>query len=270
MTNEDSTTTELDPDLFFEEEQPAEQTPPDPEQQPEVSASEPDPDVPEKYRGKSALEIIKMHQDAERLIGKQGNEVGELRRVVDDIVGTMQAQPSAPAPQEPETDFFTDPQGATEQTVSKALESNQDIQSIKQELAEARRERAARALLARHPDAAQISQDPSFGEWVAKSKYRMKKFEDSHRNFDSEVASELFDEWKERKQVAETTAANAEKQRQESVTQASTGSGKSSSETRGKPILSRERLIKLKMTNPDRYYAQIDEIKQAYAERRVK
>lgn len=270
MTTEESAVTELDPDLFIEEELPVVETPEEVVPVPEEPASEPDPAVPEKYRGKSALEIIKMHQDAERLIGKQGNEVGELRRVVDDIVGTMQAQTSTPAPQEPETDFFTDPQGATQQTVTKALESNQDIQSIKQELAEARRERAARALLARHPDAAQISQDPQFGEWVAKSNYRMKKFEDSHRNFDSEVASELFDEWKERKQVAETTAANAQAQRQESVSQASTGSGKSSSETRGKPILSRERLIKLKAENPDRYYAQIDMIKQAYAERRVK
>jgi len=45
-------------------------------------------DVPEKYRGKTPKEIIAMHQEAEKLIGKQGGEVGELRKVVDDFIKT--------------------------------------------------------------------------------------------------------------------------------------------------------------------------------------
>lgn len=271
MTTEDSKAVDLDPSLFVEEEPQPEATPPvEQATEPEVKEPEPDPDVPEKYRGKSAMEIIKMHQDAERLIGKQGNEVGELRRIVDDLVSNAQAQSSTPAPQETETDFFTDPKEATRQTVESVLQNNPELQGIKQELDLSRKERSARDLLARHPDAAQISQDPKFGEWVAKSQVRMQMFEDSHRHYDSAKAAELFDLWKERKQVAEETAANAQAQRQESVAQASTGSGKSSSESRGKPTLSRDRLIELKRTNPDRYYAQIEEIKLAYKEGRVK
>jgi hypothetical protein len=269
MTKEESTDTELDPSLFVEE-QPEEE--PQQEQAPEPESKEPEPetDIPDKYQGKTAMQIIKMHQDAERLLGRQGNELGDLRKVVDDLVQTMQAKPSDPAPQEPETDFFTDPKEATRRAVRSELDSDESFQGIKQELAEARRERSARALLAKHPDAGEISQDPKFGEWVSKSKVRMKMFENAHTNFDAETASELFDLWKERKEVADTTAKNAQAQRQESVTRASTGSGKSSSEVRGKPVLSRERLIELKRTNPDRYYAQIDMIKQAYAEGRVK
>ena len=34
-------------------------------------------DLPEKYRGKSLDDIIRMHQEAEKLIGKQAQEVGE-------------------------------------------------------------------------------------------------------------------------------------------------------------------------------------------------
>ena len=30
------------------------------------------PDIPEKYRGKSLDEVVKMHQEAEKLIGKIG------------------------------------------------------------------------------------------------------------------------------------------------------------------------------------------------------
>jgi hypothetical protein len=270
MTDEESKGVELDPSLFVEE-TPEEEPKSEPAPQPEAKEREPEPDVPDKYRGKSAMELIKMHQDAERLIGKQGNEVGELRKIADDLLkATQAAQPSEPAPQEPETDFFADPKEATRRTIKSELDNDPDFQGIKQELAQARRERSAQALLARHPDAGQISQDPKFGEWVSKSKVRMKMFEDAHVNFDSELASELFDLWKDRKEVADKTAESAKAQRQESVTRASTGSGKSSSETRGKPILSRERLIDLRINNPDRYYAQMEMIKEAYKEGRVR
>jgi hypothetical protein len=51
-----------------------------------------DDDLPEKYRGKSPKEIAMMHQEAERLIGKQGSEVGELRKVVDDYIRAQTAK----------------------------------------------------------------------------------------------------------------------------------------------------------------------------------
>ncbi len=37
-------------------------------------------ELPEKYQGKSLDDIIKMHQEAEKLIGKQAQEVGEVRK----------------------------------------------------------------------------------------------------------------------------------------------------------------------------------------------
>ena len=37
------------------------------------------PVIPEKYKGKSLEDIVKMHQEAEKLIGKQAQEVGEVR-----------------------------------------------------------------------------------------------------------------------------------------------------------------------------------------------
>ena len=41
--------------------------------------------IPDKYQGKSVEDIVKMHQEAEKLIGKQAQEVGEAgapRRVL--------------------------------------------------------------------------------------------------------------------------------------------------------------------------------------------
>ena len=98
--------------------------------EPEAKAEEPvvqeqvEEDVPEKYRGKSAKEIAQMHMEAEKLIGRQGSEVGELRRVVDDFIKTqtttkqqLQAEPDE------EVDFFADPKRAVE----KAIENHPKI-----------------------------------------------------------------------------------------------------------------------------------------------
>src|SRR5690348_12493270 len=40
-------------------------------------------DIPEEYRGKSIKEIARMHQEAQSLIGRQGTELGELRKRAD-------------------------------------------------------------------------------------------------------------------------------------------------------------------------------------------
>jgi hypothetical protein len=43
-------------------------------------------DIPDKYRGKELSDIIKMHQEAEKLIGKQAQEVGEVRKLADELI----------------------------------------------------------------------------------------------------------------------------------------------------------------------------------------
>jgi len=44
------------------------------------------PELPEKYRDKSLDEIVRMHQEAEKLIGKQAQEVGEVRKLADELI----------------------------------------------------------------------------------------------------------------------------------------------------------------------------------------
>jgi hypothetical protein len=75
-----------------------------------VEQPQKEPTVPEKYQGKSLEQVVQMHQEAEKLLGRQSSEVGELRKVVDDYISS---QPQQPAPQqyvEPEDDidYFTD------------------------------------------------------------------------------------------------------------------------------------------------------------------
>ena len=63
-------------------------------------------DIPEKYRGKQLSDIIKMHQEAEKLIGKQAQEVGEVRKLADELIKqNLQGKQQPVKEEEPEVDF---------------------------------------------------------------------------------------------------------------------------------------------------------------------
>ena len=71
-------------------------------------------DIPDKYKDKSLEDIVRMHQEAEKLLGKQSSEVGDLRKAVDELV-KVKISEDAKSPkkeEEPELDFYDDPKGS--------------------------------------------------------------------------------------------------------------------------------------------------------------
>ena len=105
------------------------------EEQPEAEV-EVEEGVPEKYKGKSMAEIIQMHQEAEKAIGRQGTEVGDLRKIVDDFINTNLESNAQPTPDTPTpVDFWDDPETA----LSQRLENNQDLKDIKEIKAQLKR-----------------------------------------------------------------------------------------------------------------------------------
>ncbi len=224
--------------------------------------------VPEKYQGKSLEEVVQMHQEAEKLLGRQSGEVGELRKVVDDYIST---QTPTQAPQqivEPEDDidYFTDPQGA----VNRAIENHPKIREAEQYTEQYKKQSSLATLQAKHPDMQKILGDPKFAEWIKASKIRTQLFVAADQQYDADAADELFTLWKERKVVAQQTA-NVEKQaRKQTLKAASTGNARGSSQGTRKKVYRRADIIKLMRTDPDRYTALADEIMAAYAEGRVK
>jgi len=233
-------------------------------EQPQVE----EPSLPEKYQGKSLEEVVQMHQEAEKLLGRQSSEVGELRKVVDDYISN-QTQ-SAPQPQhvEPEDDidYFTDPQAA----VNRAIENHPKIKEAEEYSANYKKQSALAELNNKHPDMQEILGDPKFAEWIKASKIRTQLFVAADQQYDADSADELFTLWKERKTVAQQTA-NVEKQaRKQQLKAANTGNARGSAEGSRKKVYRRADIIKLMKTDPERYQALSDEILQAYAEGRVK
>ena len=229
---------------------------------------EPQQDIPEKYRGKSMEEIVKMHQEAEKLLGKQSSEVGQLRSVVDEYIQAQLSNQQAPVQQQEEddVDFFVDP----EKAVARAIENHPKIREAEAYTAQNKRQTALSQLQSKHPEMQEILNDNSFAEWVKGSKIRTQLFVQADQAYDYDAADELFSLWKERAGVAKQTVEVEKQARKQQLKSANTGNARGTGEGSRKKVYRRADIIKLMKTDPERYSALSEEIFQAYAEGRVK
>ncbi len=230
-----------------------------------------EPDIPEKYRGKSVEELVQMHQELEKFSGKQSTEVGELRKLVDDHIQTQLSVQQAPQQQqqtddEDDVDFFVDPQTA----VSRAIDNHPKIKEAEAYTQQAKQQATLAQLKSEHPDMEQILQDPKFAEWIKGSKVRTKLFVEADQKYDYDSAHELFSLWKEKNQVVQQAAEVEKQARKSAVKSANTGNARGTGEGSRKKVYRRADIIKLMRTDPERYQALSDEIFKAYAEGRVK
>ena len=251
-------------------------------------------DVPEKYRGKTASELLAIVQDQESHIGKQGSELGELRGQVGTLrglvdqsldlreTGNVSHDVGVEEDLVDETDFITHPRDAVTKTVKRETrEQNERLARLEQQ-------QAAIDFARQYPEAQIDVEKPEFVEFVQKSRVRgslaQKAFADMNNvNFDA--AEELFELWEDYKtmlpqdttETAETASQEATSQATEQpeatrsapsmVTQGSSGDVGGST----KPIYSQAALNRLQAKDPDTFWADDTQakIRQAYAEGRV-
>ena len=238
----------------------------------EVPAVEDKPEVviPDKYRNKSVEDIVKMHQEAEKLIGKQAQEVGEVRRLADELLKRELSHKKAvePPQEEDSLDYFSDPVSAVNQAVDKhpaIVEARQQATSYKQN-------QVSQRLAQEFPNLNEVTNDPRFFEWVKASPVRTRLFTEAHSQFDYESAVELLSTWNmlnpSKPQETSGLVTESKKGTQQSLRAASVDTGSSALSSR--KTYRRADLINLRLRDPQRYEAMQDEILSAYAEGRVK
>ncbi len=234
--------------------------------------SEQAPEIPEKYKGKNLEDIVRMHQEAEKLIGRQAQEVGEVRRLADDLIkqsiaqkNQQQVQPNEVNNASQEIDFFEDPQSH----VNRAVANHPDVIAAKQASQQLKQIQTQAMLNKKHPDFADVVRDGEFIEWVKASPMRLNIYAMADANYDFNAADELITTFKQirtSKTQQTTDAGNAvRKQNLKAAGVDVGGTGESS-----KKVYRRADLIRLRMTDPDRYEALQPEIMAAYSEGRVK
>ena len=179
-------------------------------------------DVPDKYQGKSLEDVVRMHQEAEKLLGRQSSEVGELRKVVDDYISSTIQQPTENTETEEEIDFYTEP----EKAIAQAINNHPKLKAAEEVTQAFAKQNAMQQLQSNHPDMQEILADEKFAEWIKGSKIRTQLFVQADQGYDAEAANELFNLWKERKAVVSQTVEAEKAGRRQAVKSGSTGSAR--------------------------------------------
>ena len=211
--------------------------------------------IPDRYQGKSVEEIIEMHRNAESALSRQGNELGETRKLIDHI---LQANPS-PQQKDPEPvyDWDYEPDKAAQDLVSK------EVGAVKKELDEMKRQTAIEKFKSKFPTFDSDSTSPEFIDWVQKSEYRTNLYNRNYNGVDLDAATELMLAWQDNK-----PAPADDSKRQEALKAASMEKGASSGGSR-KKMWSRAYIRNLLKNDLPTYKANYDEIMAAYNEGRI-
>ncbi len=222
--------------------------------------------VPDKYKGKAFEDIVKMHQEAEKMIGRQAQEVHEVRSLADQLLKRQLEKDKVQTVESaPEVDFFENPQDS----IKRAIENNPAVIEAKQANLELKRMKTAQQLASKHPDFGTIANDTGFQEWVKASPIRLSLYAKADSEFDFGSADELLSTYKELKQVRNNNVQETGKKQQAQALKAAGVDTGGSGEV-AKKVYRRADLIRLKMTDPDRYEQLQPEIMAAYAQGRVK
>jgi hypothetical protein len=222
--------------------------------------------VPDKYKGKAFEDIVKMHQEAEKMIGRQAQEVHEVRSLADQLLKRqLESDKAVTVESAPEVDFFENPQDS----IKRAIENNPAVIEAKQANLELKRMKTAQQLASKHPDFGTIANDTGFQEWVKASPIRLNLYAKADAEFDFGSADELLSTYKELKQVRNNNVQETGKKQQAQALRAA-GVDTSGSGEVAKKVYRRADLIRLKMTDPDRYELLQPEIMAAYQQGRVK
>jgi len=229
-----------------------------------IEETKPEDDLPEKYKGKSLNEIVSMHQEAEKLIGRQGGEVGELRKVVDDFIKTQTSNDSETTEAVEEEEFLDNPKKA----IDKVVDSHPAIKQAREAANNLKRTETLTKINTEFPDVQKTVATPEFAEWIKSSKVRTELYTRAEVDYDYDSAKELLETWKEKQSISKKVAETSKVDREAQLKAADVGS-EGSNQPVSKKKYRRSDIIKLMQTDPDRYDAMSEEIMAAYREGRV-
>lgn len=246
-------------------------------QDPNQSQPNPEDSLPEKYRGKTAAEIAEMHRNLESELGRARNEIGQVRRLADELLGINRAQAvrteAANQPQrKPLTpdDLLSNPEQAVTAVVKAEADQRDAAQAdrlsrLEAELLMARFER-------KHPEYRTTMEDPKFVEWVQKSSLRG-RLAQAAASGDYNSADELFTLYSEAQAVTQSTQKSSTDQARSAGLARPGGSQTATagtSQSANKQVWSRAKLMEMRLNNPEEFERLQPEILRAYAEKRVK
>lgn len=231
--------------------------------------------IPDRFKGKSAEEIAASYAELEKLNSRQAQDLGRLRRTVDELVA-LELQKSAGGRDEPSTkpvtveDLYEDPEG----TVSRVVESkvSSRIEDLERELQQERLRRKQESFSAKFPNWQDDVRSPEFVDWVRESEYRTRLALDADKG-DFDAAETLFGTYRDLKQARQEAQKKQQtRQRVREVGLESSGAGAPDPIEKFSRSELMEKRIAAKRGDPSAQRwldAKADAIAIAYAEKRI-
>lgn len=205
--------------------------------------------LPEKYRNKSAADLARMHMEAEKALSRQGQELGEYRRLATTLLELEQDE-GGPARKKDEPkveittdDLINDPNAAIE----RAVENHPKVRKAAETADKLERQVAQQEFAQAHPDFVQDVHSDGFREWVQASPVRARLFQKAD-GYDLDAAETLASMWEERKSVlseAEKAKQEAAEQKRKAAEKAGTLEGSTGADASSEIVLSRAELREL-------------------------
>lgn len=201
--------------------------------------------LPEKYKGKSAADVAKMHMELESAFSRQGNELGEYRRLATTLAETgLQTSKETPKERTPVTaeELLENP----DKTLENAIESHPAVKQARETAENLERQLAQSRFESSHPSFKEDVRDPAFSEWVRKSSTLTKLAVQADR-FDMDAAEQLWSLWEEKKSINAEATKKVEKMRtKQDQERAGTLEGASGADASSEAVYSRADIREIK------------------------
>lgn len=246
--------------------------------EPEQAATPHEAKKPSKFEGKSLDDVISAYTNLEQEYGRKANELGQMRKLTDQLLGLEQAklkraeEEAKPAPKKLTSDeLFEDPDGsitakAREIAEARAAQTDQRVYQLEAALREEVFEK-------KHPGFRKTLESDDFIAFVRQSPYRQGLIQRAAMD-DWTAADELFMAWEERQQLhTASQSPEPKKAAKQAGLVKSGGSSAAGVQPRheGKKIYSRAELIDMRIKDPDGFDERFQsEYLPAYLEGRVR
>lgn len=229
-------------------------------------------DLPAKFKGKTVAEVVESYENLEKEYGRRNNEIGELRKLTDQLLD-LERKPKKEDEATEETLDADKLLENPEQAIKDAIKNDPTLKGMQDALTKAERATALESFEALHPDWKDVMGSEKFLTWIGRSKARSQMLIDADTNYDYESGSDLLNDFKEMfpaESADEDADEQAEKDKLEADHKAITTEKKSKSKGSRRKIYSRAQIINMKINDPAQYESRQDEFDKAYQEGRVR
>ena len=175
--------------------------------------------MPDRFKGKSPEEIAKSYEELAKAYSRQGNELGESRKTISQLVDVTQSSPASVQPDtstqassEPVTvdSIYEDPDGTVRRAAREEVQSTAD--TLEQRLAQTEASLLMAELSRKHPDWEEDVNSPEYQNWVHEKPYRQRMAATIVETNDFGLAEELLDLYAEHKGVQRKVTAEVDRQ----------------------------------------------------------